>query len=296
MSQSSLKFGTSGLRGLATELNGPPAYAYSLAFARMLRDRQAIGEGEEIYVGRDLRSSSPDIARLCHAAIADAGLVPVDCGALPTPALSLYAMERAAPAIMVTGSHIPEDRNGLKFYLADGEIDKQDEQDILKFHAELGMSAAPSPASEVEQSHQEPLDNYAARYLDYFPQRCLEGLRVGVYQHSSVARDIVVAIMEALGAEAIPLGRASRFIPVDTEALRSEDIDAIKGWATEQRFDAIVSTDGDADRPLGRRCERHLRSRRSGWRNHCLAIGGRLDRHAGYLQFRAGGRAVVSQT
>ena len=95
--------------------------------------------GGKSYVGRDLRSTSPDIARLCHAAVADAGLVPVDCGALPTPALSLYAMERAAPAIMVTGSHIPEDRNGLKFYIADGEIDKQDEQDILKFHAELGI-------------------------------------------------------------------------------------------------------------------------------------------------------------
>ena len=250
MSQSSLKFGTSGLRGLVTELNGRPAYEYSLAFARMLRERKGVRGGQRIYVGRDLRSSSPDIARLCHAAIADAGLLPVDCGALPTPALSLYATERGAPAVMVTGSHIPEDRNGLKFYLSDSEIDKQDEQDILRFHAELGPAAAPSPPLDVEQSRQGPLDDYMARYREFFPPRCLEGLRVGVYQHSSVARDILVAMVEALGAEAIRLGHASSFIPVDTEALRPEDVEAIKGWASGQRFDAIVSTDGDADRPL----------------------------------------------
>ena len=201
-------------------------------------------------LGRDLRSSSPDIARLCHAAIADAGLVPVDCGALPTPALSLYAMERAAPAIMVTGSHIPDDRNGLKFYRADGEIDKADEEDILKFHAALEAEPLLVFARSVRQPATRSAENYCARYLDYFPPRCLEGLRIGVYQHSSVARDILVAILEALGAEAVSLGRASRFIPVDTEALRPEDVERSAGMGREQRFDAIVSTDGDADRPL----------------------------------------------
>jgi len=245
-----LKFGTSGLRGLVTELNGAPAYAYSLAFARMLRERKGARAGEAVYVGRDLRASSPDIALLCHAAIVDAGLVPVDCGALPTPALSLYATEHDAPAVMVTGSHIPEDRNGLKFYLGGNEIDKQDERDIVRFHAELGETAAPPSFPMVRQAGQQPLRDYEARYLNFLPGRALEGLRVGVYQHSSVVRDILVAMVEALGAEPIPLGRASRFIPVDTEALRPEDVEALKGWAAEQRFDAIVSADGDADRPL----------------------------------------------
>ncbi|AIB25741.1 hypothetical protein C977_02127 [Brucella suis F4/06-146] len=36
MSSNSLKFGTSGLRGLAVELNGLPAYAYTMAFVQML--------------------------------------------------------------------------------------------------------------------------------------------------------------------------------------------------------------------------------------------------------------------
>jgi len=71
-----------------------------------------------------------------------------------------------------------------------------------------------------------------------------------VYQHSSVARDVIVQMLESLGAEAVPLGRATSFIPVDTEALREEDEVLARQWAGEQRLDAIVSTDGDADRPL----------------------------------------------
>jgi phosphomannomutase len=65
-----------------------------------------------------------------------------------------------------------------------------------------------------------------------------------------VARDVIVEMLEALGARAVPLGRATSFIPVDTEALREEDGALARQWAGEQTLDAIVSTDGDADRPL----------------------------------------------
>jgi phosphomannomutase len=42
------------------------------------------------------------------------GLEVIDAGLLPTPALALEAMRLRLPAIMVTCSHIPADRNGLK--------------------------------------------------------------------------------------------------------------------------------------------------------------------------------------
>ncbi len=244
----SLKFGTSGLRGLADELDGPPAYAYAAAFLDVLTRRGDLAAGAEVHVGRDLRPSSPAIAALVMGAIADAGLTPVDCGVLPTPALSFYAMRAGAPSIMVTGSHIPDDRNGLKFYRRDGEIDKDDEQAILAAHAALPgrtpSRAAGRPASDAA------LALYAARYTDFLGRDALKGLRVGVYQHSSVARDLLMRVLADLGAEAVALGRSDRFVPVDTEALRPEDIDLLDRWAKEQRFDAIVSTDGDADRPL----------------------------------------------
>lgn len=245
-----LKFGTSGLRGLVSELRGPPAFTYTAAFVRTLQDRGSLKAGSKVYVGRDLRASSPEIAQLVHAAIAEAGLVPVDCGALPTPALALYANGENAPAIMVTGSHIPEDRNGLKFYRADGEIDKRDEGDIVEIQAGIKDRVPSLPPVEPARAGTEPSRRYAERFLGFFEKGSLSGLRVGVYQHSSVARDIIVDILRGLGAETIALGRAEHFIPVDTEALRREDVALLKDWAAAERFDAIVSTDGDGDRPL----------------------------------------------
>jgi phosphomannomutase len=250
---SSLKFGTSGLRGLVVELNGVPAFAYTRAFAEVLKeDGAAAAARNVVLVGRDLRDSSPSIAQLCCAALQESGLVPLDCGALPTPALAYHGMRFGLPAIMVTGSHIPEDRNGLKFYRAQGEIDKKDEASILAWHTRLGIASVPETA-RVDRAGPPDVDliaAYKARYRDFFGTGALAGLTVGVYQHSSVARDVIVEMLEALGARAVPLGRATSFIPVDTEALREEDEVLARQWAGEQRLDAIVSTDGDADRPL----------------------------------------------
>jgi phosphomannomutase len=54
----------------------------------------------------------------------------------------------------------------------------------------------------------------------------------------------------ALGGEVVRLGRSDTFVAVDTEAIRPEDIELGRRWAQEHRLDALVSTDGDSDRPL----------------------------------------------
>ncbi len=245
---SSLKFGTSGLRGLVTELVGLPAYSHVRAFCAMIREDGAEGPAGAMLIGQDLRSSSPVIAAQCARAIADAGLVPVDCGALPTPALALAAMQMGAPAIMVTGSHIPDDRNGLKFYRSQGEIDKADEVRIVAWQKQLALTTMPT--GEADRRPHDAIAAYGARYTGFFGAAALSGMTVGVYQHSSVGRDVICEILAALGAEPVALGRADSFIPVDTEALRPEDEALAKAWAAERKLDAIVSTDGDADRPL----------------------------------------------
>lgn len=240
----SLKFGTSGLRGLVSDLTPDACQLYTRAFLAHLG-----GQGR-VFVGHDLRASSPMIASACMAAIRGAGLEPVSCGALPTPALALAALKAGAPAIMVTGSHIPDDRNGLKFYRADGEIDKVDEQGILAAVPALAgqpLASASLGAGSVDDS---ALTAYVARYLALAPRLSLRGKRIAVYQHSSVSRDVLVEVLAGLGAETIPVGRFDQFVPVDTEALRPEDVELAAQWARELGFDALVSTDGDADRPL----------------------------------------------
>jgi phosphomannomutase len=250
---SSLKFGTSGLRGLVTELMGLQSRAYSLAFARHMLGQLGPQDVSEVLIGRDLRSSSPAIMADCAAAIRFCGLLAVDCGELPTPALALEAQRRGCPAIMVTGSHIPDDRNGLKFYRADGEITKNDELAILAEYDRLSpndLSALAIAVSAPENAGDDPIRRYVERYLAYLGPKALEGLRIGVYQHSCVSRDILVEILAGLGAVPVPLGRSAHFIPVDTEAYDPGQSAMIERWAEGGRFSAIVSADGDADRPL----------------------------------------------
>jgi len=104
-----LKFGTSGLRGLAVDLLSGSAATFTIAFIHHLLASGHIQIGDRVFVGRDLHESSPMIMVQCMNALAHAGMVPVDCDALPTPALALHAGANRAAAIMVTGSHIPAD-------------------------------------------------------------------------------------------------------------------------------------------------------------------------------------------
>src|ERR1039458_6849879 len=73
-------------------------------------------------------------------------------------------------------------------------------------------------------------ENYAMRYLNFFEPDSFRGLRVGVYEHSAVGRDVLVKILSGLGAEVTPLGRSGKFIPVDTEAIRPEDVQLATDW------------------------------------------------------------------
>ena len=229
------KFGTSGLRGLVVELTPELVAAHVQAFL------VACPVGTGLYVGRDLRPSSPDIAQMVIDAAVSAGVDVVDCGDAPTPALALAAMAAGAGAVMVTGSHIPADRNGLKFYTPAGEITKDDEAGIL---AALGKVRHGNGV--VSQFDTGPA--YVARYVDAFGADALNGMRIGAYTHSTVGRDLMIDVLAGLGAEVVDLGRSDTFIPVDTEAV-PEDIRAqLRAWAPG--LNAIVSMDGDGDRPL----------------------------------------------
>ncbi len=227
----SVGFGTSGLRGLVTSLTSDVVADYTRAFLA------ACPQDGRLSVGRDLRPSSPHITDWIIAAAMAEGMDVYDCGLVPTPALAL----RGTAAIMVTGSHIPADRNGLKFYTAKGEISKSDEGSIL---AALGRPSRHLTGTR----HAVPTAN--ADYIARYRFGDLTGLRIGVYQHSSVARDVLMALMTALGATPIPLGRADHFIPVDTEALPPEMLTQLRDWSAAHHLDAIISADGDADRPL----------------------------------------------
>lgn len=256
MVQSGVKFGTSGARGLADDMTDRVCYAYTAAFIQYLEETGELkGGGGVIAVGGDLHLSTERIMRAAVRAISDKGYAPQCCGRLPAPALANYGLINEIPTVMVTGSHIPEDRNGIKYTKRAGEILKHDEAGIRR--QVLTLAQGLFDEKETFLVEEKPLipgneasDLYVDRYLDFFPGNCLNGKKIGVYQHSAVGRDQMVIILSALGAHVTPLGYSDIFIPVDTEAIRPEDVEAAEIWSDEHHFDAIISTDGDGDRPL----------------------------------------------
>lgn len=255
METSGVKFGTSGARGLVSDMTDAVCYAYTAGFLQYLEEIGELpGAERRVTIAGDLRASTGRIMTAVGRAVADRGYLPVNCGRIPSPAVALYGIAQGIPAIMVTGSHIPDDRNGIKFNKASGEVLKEDEVGMTAQAVALpaiftaqGMLAQPFALGPVDDAARR---DYRQRYLKAFPAGFLRGQSIGLYQHSAVGRDLLVEILSGLGAEITPLARSERFIPVDTEAIRAEDVRLAAEWAAQYHFDAILSTDGDGDRPL----------------------------------------------
>ncbi|MCK5851361.1 MAG: phosphomannomutase, partial [Kiritimatiellae bacterium] len=255
MESCGVKFGTSGARGLVVDMTDEVCFAYSVGFIQHLKEQGELPENDKrIAIAGDLRGSTDRIMAAVAGAVIDCGCRPVNCGKLPSPAVALYGLQQGIPAIMVTGSHIPDDRNGIKYNKPSGEVLKSDETGMMKQAVVLpdifddrGMLLNAVAIGPVEPIARQI---YLDRWLNAFPDDFLKGKRIGLYQHSAVGRDLLFEIYTELGAEVTKLGASEVFVPVDTEAIRPEDVEMAHDWAVEYSFDAIVSTDGDSDRPL----------------------------------------------
>lgn len=255
MEASGVKFGTSGARGLVSAMTDRVCAAYTLGFLLHLRSL-GLSPSAPVVVGGDLRPSTPRIAAAVAFASEHLGHPVEFAGWVPSPAVAMRGFALSAPSIMVTGSHIPDDRNGIKFNSQNGEATKADEEGVRARIVELpdafdaeGMLRAESHV-ELGAARGEARAAYLERYVRAFPPGCLGGMRLGVYGHSAVGRDVLVELYEKLGAEVVQLGFSETFIPVDTEAIRQEDVEKAAAWAKSESLAAIVSTDGDSDRPL----------------------------------------------
>ena len=279
-----LKFGTSGRRGDVVHLTQLEIYINALAELEYLqslpRAEGGIVRGDEFFFACDLRPSSTryvpeekgrgEIAQAIARAILDAGMKPINLGLIPTPALTCHAIERGRGSMMITGSHIPFERNGYKTNTSRGELLKKDEAPINARVEQVRERLYDQPFAEslfneqglFKTGHQAlPPENtagragYIRRYSEFFAGRSLQGKRLLVYQHSAVGRDLLVEILQQLGAEVIPAGRSETFVPIDTENIDEEQLRKIQTLADEamakhRPIDAVVSTDGDSDRPL----------------------------------------------
>jgi phosphomannomutase len=260
-----LNFGTSGLRGLVVDMTDLECYLNTVGFLKFLEKHDGLQAGATVYLAGDLRDSTPRIMKAVQAAAIDNNYQVVYLGLIPTPALALYALKFKAPGIMVTGSHIPADRNGIKFYKSAGEVLKEDEPaiqenvaairaeiynqatDVAHFNSQGGLTKSIDlPAEELAAA-----TDFRNRFTTVFGPDTFKGKKVVFYQHSAVGRDLIADIFTRLGAEVVPVGRSDVFIPIDSENVTAEHKKYFRQLAAENPgLLAIISTDGDSDRPF----------------------------------------------
>jgi phosphomannomutase len=279
-----LQFGTSGRRGELVHLTQLEVFINAVAEIEFLqslsKSEGGIVKGDKFYFASDLRPSSSqylsefkgrgELAQAIKLAIRYSGMVPVNQGMIPTPALTHFALTQGKGSIMVTGSHIPFDRNGYKVNTSKGELLKRHEGPINEkvkevrkrfyqqnfsdslFNADGLLKAG---SRNLPEALNEAATLYIERYTRFFGSEALSGLKLLVYQHSAVGRDLLVEILEKLGAEVVAAGRSESFVPIDTENMDDAQLALIQALYDEAsrvhgNFDAVVSTDGDSDRPL----------------------------------------------
>jgi len=261
-----LCFGTSGIRALVTDMTDMECYINTRGFIQYLYKIKEIKLGNDIVLAGDFRTSTPRIMKAIHRAILDEGCQILYCGFIPTPTLSYYAWKRHLPAIMVTGSHVPEEFNGIKFIKSSDEVLKNEEKDILFHVAEVrekeylksesdslfdvdGFLKQPVGLPSVSEEKNALLE-FQKRYTDVFSSNILNGKKIVLYEQSAVGRGLLKDILISLGAEVVCFGKSDKFIPIDTEKMPDFVINLFKKLAKEFKPFAIVSTDGDSDRPI----------------------------------------------
>ena len=269
-----LRFGTSGVRAKVTELTDIEVYcltrgtlAYFEQTGKLTCHSHPSGT-VTIPLAGDLRPSTERLLQATAKAIDDAGFEVDYVGRIPTPALTYYALQKGVASFVVTGSHIPSDRNGQKANRCDGEVLKSDEAGIVEAVSvfrdrEYNRPADQSPFDSkgmfkpqfkyrLPSPNMKAAEVFQSRYQNVFTSDALKGLRVLFFEYSAVGRDLIPQILEQAGAEVVRAGRSEEFIPLDTEAISDHHLQMLADLACQQpgKLDAIVSTDGDSDRPL----------------------------------------------
>ena len=155
-----------GVPGEAVNLDGEAAGRLARGFLFWLSQKVNKEASDlTISIGRDPRLSGESLAEAFCSALRPYGCRLLNAGLASTPAMfmsTVFEAYQCDGAVMITASHLPWNRNGLKFFSRDGGLDKGDITDIITFAESDSIlnSIRPSAPREVEEIPL--LDTYAA--------------------------------------------------------------------------------------------------------------------------------------
>jgi phosphomannomutase/phosphoglucomutase len=200
----------------------------------------------DIVVGRDGRLSGPELSAGLIEGLRKAGRNVIDIGLAPTPVAYFAAYHlRTGSSVAVTGSHNPPDYNGFKIVIGGQTLSGDAITDLYTRISEHRLHETATPGSLLQRDVDA---DYIQRIAD--DVQLDRRLKVVVDAGNGVAGGIVPQLLEAIGADVIPLycevdGTFPNHHPDPSEPHNLEDL-----IQTVKRFDADLGLafDGDADR------------------------------------------------
>ncbi len=257
----------SDIRGVAMENDSgapvtlPPAAVYRIAgaFVRFLCERTKKTPRElTIAVGTDSRLTAEPLKKEALSALLDRGAKALDCGMASTPAMFMalqFDETKADASIMLTASHLPSDRNGMKFFTQEGGLEKSDITELLK------MAAAKAPENSREEAEARPcalitrytrfLRDRIKAALPEMDTRPLKGMHIIVDAGNGAGGFFASEVLEPLGADVSgslflePDGRFPNHVPNPENAAA---MDILRKAVTENGADLGLMFDTDVDR------------------------------------------------
>ena len=200
---------------------------------------------KEIVVGRDGRLSGPTLANALIDGLRLAGRDVIDIGVAPTPLVYFGTFQlHTGSGIAVTGSHNPPDYNGFKIVVGGETLSGQTIQELYARIAENRLLAGGGGALQTMDIAQEYISRIAS---DIQLER---KLKVVVDAGNGVAGGIAPQVLEAIGAEIIPLycevdGEFPNHHPDPSEP---ENLHDLIHFVQKLDADLGIAFDGDGDR------------------------------------------------
>lgn len=242
-------FGTSGIRGHAEKLFTPQfSFDIGRTFVKFLKTRDILGP---IAIGMDPRTSSPRIKDQLFQGLAESNLELFDEGGTPIPSINwLIINTEITGAIMVTGSHIAPELNGVKFYAHNEEISYDDQKEIESIYENL---------KEKKELEQKQLNiNEEQRAIELYSE-LLVGLskskkkyKIAVDCANGAQSFVIPQVLDRIGMEVVKVNCNPHggFIARDTDTDDKAHIEEIKKAVVEEGCDFGVAFDGDGDRSV----------------------------------------------
>ena len=203
-------------------LTGPIVTYITAAFAGFLSEKCGKDPASlRIGVGHDSRISAEQMKQACFTGLS--AVKAYDCSLITTPAMfqsTILPESNFDGAVMITASHLPFNRNGLKFFTKDGALSKSeltiilenasklaeqfaqpDEDSILTADAFPAGGSAPEPfgMKEIYCSHMKEIICREVNADDY--KHPLKGLHIVEDAGNGAAGFFATDILQPLGAD-----------------------------------------------------------------------------------------------